>query len=691
MISLDCETTGLDLRHGAKPFMVQICYDSGRQIWWEWEVDPLTRQPRVPEADLRDIARRLRRCKSVVLQNPKFDVAALQTLYRGSLEWDWSKTYDTLLAGHLVCSNEPHDLTSMALIHLGVNVKPFEDAIQQAANEARRLVRRDYPDWRIAKAGLPEMPSAKGKVWKGDMWLPAAVAREESRPEDDPWWTVCSEYGNSDTETTLALFLRQREILKEKNLWKIYKERLKILPIVYQMESTGVTLSGERLRELQEEYGAESKRAAKTCLRIAKKKGYSLDLPKGSNNKSLTTFIFGEEGLSLEPFKKSKKTGAPSLDEECVEHYLSTLPEKGMRGKFIQALADKRKKGTSLSYMESYERFWLPLTPMSKLAQKYQQVDWYRLHPSLNPTGTHTLRWTSQNPNSQQVSRKEDSNLRYCFGPAPGREWWAIDAKNIELRIPAYEAGETEQIALFEKPDEAPFFGSNHLLVCSILHPEKFEECVRDGVSFKDRYKTLYGRTKNGNFAVQYGAMEKYGTADRAYGVKGGHKKVQSRFREVKRLNDKMIRMAQECGYVETMPDRTVDPDRGYPLYCTRDFYGGIKPTIPLNYHVQGTAMWWMMKAMIRCQEYLDNFNENRVLKARAYMIMQVHDEIVFDFPKSKLDPTIEYKGFNRLRCNLPEIKKLAKLMERGGDDIGVPTPVSVEYHPDNWGEGVSL
>ena len=138
----------------------------------------------------------------------------------------------------------------------------------------------------------------------------------------------------------------------------------------------------------------------------------------------------------------------------------------------------------------------------------------------------------------------------------------------------------------------------------------------------------------------------------------------------------KLKRSIEEFGYVETMPDKTVDPKRGYPLLCTRTHYGKILPTVPLNYHVQGTAMWWMSKAMVRSQEYLNMLNAMQN-SCGYFMAMQVHDEIVFDFP------------YKPKQGNLPKIEKIGRLMARGGDDIGLPTPVSVEYHKDNWSEGL--
>ncbi len=711
MLSLDCETTGLDLRHGAKPYLVTVCDEDGEQQWWEWDVDPLTREPSVPDCDLVEIQEAIDDADSLVLQNPKFDAAALQTVFGGELRWNWSKSYCTLLAGHLLDSSSRHDLTSMALMYLDVDVRLYEDAIEQATKEARNLARKKYPDWRIAKKGLPEMPSAKEAVWKIDMWLPRAIAKEEGYPwggtlqqprhpevkEQHLWWTVCANYANSDSETTLALFLRQRELLKERNLWWIYQERLKLPSIVYAMEKRGVTISHSRLVKKRKEYRSETERAGRICVNIAKGYGYDLQLPKGASNNSLKNFVFGEDVvdeetgevvdvktyLDLPVVKSSKKTGAPALDKEVMEEYEASLPRNSKQLSFVRALASKRKRDTALAYMDSYEKFWVPLPDSD---------DWFRLHSSLNPTGSHTLRFSSSNPNQQQVSKLEETNLRYCFGPAPGREWWSLDAKNIELRIPAYVAGETEQIALFEKPDEPPYFGSNHLLVFSILHPDKWDHDDPEGLlKAKKKYEaTWYQWVKNGNFAVQYGAIEKSGTADRAYHVPGAQQRIQGRFKKVKVLNEKMIAHAEKYGYVETMPDKTVDPDRGYPLVCPRSPWGShrIEPTKPLNYWSQGTAMQWMTKAMVRCQEYLDGLNAKPESKG-YYMVIQAHDELVFDFPKSKVHPSKDTGKFRR--SNLWVIRKLQKLMEQGGDDIGIPTPVSVEYHADTWSEGVCV
>lgn len=661
MISLDTETTGIDLYHGAQPFFVTICKDDGTQLWWEWDVDPETRQVKIPDNDLVEITQEtILTGEDLILQNAKFDVAALHTTeYRFGTHWPWNRTQDTLLAGHLLASNHPHDLTTMALEYLGKDIQPYEDRLELAVKEARRIC-KGYPSWRIAKRGLPEMPSAKEKTWKFDSWLPKTIYRLEG--EGEPFWDmVLRDYSNMDSAVTLALWKAQQVLLKQRGLWEIYEVRRKLLPIIFWMERRGVTISSSRLTELVDEYSRES--VTKGCImkNIAEDFNFDLEIPKGGVNKSLKQFLFGKNYLNLPHIKVSDKTAEPSLDREVLDSYLSILPRKSKPLAFIKALRDKRKRDTAINYLEGYRRYWLP---------SESNDSFFILHPSLNCTGTDTLRWSSSNPNEQNISKQEGFNLRYAFGPAPGREWWAMDAENIELRIPAYEANEREMIDLFEQPDKEPYHGSYHLLVSHILHPQKFERCIQDGTNFKKQYPHLYRRVKNGNFAVQYGAVESSGTADRSYGVPGAQKLIQSRFSKIKILGDKQIAFAEKHGYVETIPDKTVNPLRGYPLLVQRVSWGGIKPTIPLNYHIQGTACWWMLKAMIRCQEFLDDFNSRS--KNKYYMILQVHDELVFDFPKG-------------LKENKKIANKLRRLMEAGGNDIGVPTPVKVEQIPEHW------
>lgn len=361
--SLDTECTGLDLYHSANPFFVTMCREDYELKYWEWFVDPLTRQPIIPEGDLGEIQAELYKAEKLALQNSKFDVTALAQL--GLKKFPWSKVLDTLRAGHLLASSQPHDLTTMALVYLGVNIQPLEDALEVATKEAQKIARERYPTWRIAKKGLPEMPSAKEKVWKYDSWLPRAIAWEEDYEPDHPWRTVLSDYGNGDSTVTVDLIKVQLAEIKRRGLEAIYYKTLEVLPVAYKMELRGITVIGENVRKLREDFTKRSLVAGDICRAIAKEYkgegyegGYALEIPKGANNKSLKTFVFD---VMQVPIVEVTNKGEPSLDKFAIAEYLVHFDEGSREHNFFKNLVEKRKCGTSLSYMESYERFWQPL------------------------------------------------------------------------------------------------------------------------------------------------------------------------------------------------------------------------------------------------------------------------------------------------------------------------------------------
>lgn len=672
LLGFDTETTGVDLHHGASPFFVTTCTEQGVQQWWEWDVDPMTRKPLVPTEDLVEIRTLLAQNRfRLVLHNATFDAEAMTAADEWFLHnWPWSRTEDTLMAAHLLASNQPHDLTTVALIYLGVNLKKYEDGIEEATREAVRHARSVYPDWMVAKVGLPCMPSAKGQVWKNDMWLPRAIAQEENYPDDHPWWHLLTEYANVDSAATVELWRVMKGEIERQGLLEIYHERCKVQPVIMKMQSHGIHASRERMESLVTEFTASSEEHHAECIKLADNEIESLPANGSSNDLKYVMF----EKFALESPKVSKKTGAPSMDKSVLDHWLATLDEDSTPYNFVTHLRDYRKRKTALGYLKSYDKFSKRWKPLSK-----RDKDTLILHPRFNPTGTHTLRWSSSNPNAQQISKQTGVNLRYAFGPAPGREWYSLDYDNLELRIPAYEAGETVMTDLFENPTAPPYYGSNHLLAFAILHPDKWNPKEDDSLlKAKKKYSTTwYAWTKAGNFAVQYGAMEKSGTADRAYHVDGGQALISENFGKIKLLNESMIEYANEYGYVETIPDKTVCPERGYPLYCEQGKWGGVRPTLPLNFHVQGTACWIIAKAMVSCQLFLDDINKHERTENCYHQIMQVHDELVFDFPAGDTP--------RRRKKNALVAAGVRSLMEVEGDNVNVPLTCGLDKHDNNW------
>jgi DNA polymerase I-like protein with 3'-5' exonuclease and polymerase domains len=691
LLALDTETTGVDFRHGSAPFLVSYCDDSGVAGFWgeNWTVDPVSRRVLVPSGEVGEIREVVESADRIVMHNPKFDVTALGVI---GVTVPWGKVYDTLRGAHLLYSNRPKDLTSLAMQYLGLDLLPYEEALGVAVKKARLRCRKLFPDWRTAREDEPDMPSCKGEAWRSDYWLPRALwlSSGEIRQEFPAWGTVLFDYATADAEATYLIWQRMRPLIEGRRLWRIYEEAIKVLPIAHEMEELGVTTNRHRLKELRTRYSVEAVRHGRECEQIAKREfGHDLVLPAGGVNNNLRELCF--EKMKLPPVRNPKaKTNAPTLNKEAITYYLASLPPGSQQLKFVEHLIEKRKRDTAIKFMDGYERFWLPLGITDENGCEL----WYNLHPNLNPTGSDTLRWSSSNPNEQNISKKgmyegDTQTLRYVFGPPPGYEWWSLDAKNIELRIPFYESDQQDLIELFENPDAPPYYGSNHLANFHAVYPEIWEEAVREvgwekaGPYCKKKYEsTWYKWCKNGGFCKQYGGQK--ALTDATFRREGAFDLMEAKFDKLATLNQYQIRFAEKHGYVETIPDREVDPDRGYPIMCTRSEYGKVTPTLPLSYHVQGTAMWWTMKAMVRCQEQI---LEWRKAGFDCRIVMQVHDEIVFQLPK-RAHPKSP-RG-NRL-SNLPRVRALARLMGQGGDDIGIPTPVGIEYHEHHWSEGITF
>lgn len=779
--AVDTETTGLDLYHGARPYSVAMCTAEGDVSFWEWQVDPLTRWVSTPGDDLIAIAERIRDARRLVGHNIKFDVGMLGAagaVFGGATKWPWAKTEDSLVAAHLLCSNAPHDLTACATTWLARDILPFEKQLEDATAKCRsrvqqaRLARkRNKPkspaedqlaDWRIAEKGLSEMPSASGKFWKADGWLPKAMADHDRLPRPGldcahswdwdagrcrkcgghHWWVVLADYAIEDVETTVRLWDVQATEIDRRRHWPLYRERMKALPTLLAMEARGVTVHRTELRRLKTQLLEDVAAIERDLLGIALGAGCpGLVLPKGGRNGSLDEFLFGKvviacpvckrenevdgsrldyarkmeaakapcamckedkrpvpgrpkvvsvSGLCLPPVYNPKaKTDKPAFDAKiAIPWYKENLPP-GPALTFIKQYEKRQGRLKAVGYLDDYDSacgYGVPI----------DETDWLTLHPTYHAGGTSLLRRSCSDPNLQQVGKKKETNLRRCLGPAPGREWWSMDYKNLELRIPAYESGEADLIALFENPDAPPFYGSEHLLNFSVVYPDVWEEemgkvchdcckgqvvdLTRIGPHVKKKFEdTYYQWCKNGDFAVGYQAGDE--TADRTFRRPGSRRRLLARFAKKEAHYQRQLAFAKKHGWVETIPDRSLGMVQGYPVMVTRTEKDDVLPTTPLNFRTQGTAGWVTLKAMNRCAPKLAEWTAAD--QRGWFMILEVHDELVFDFPAGT--------GPDPWRTNLKRALELKKLMEQSGDDVNIPLPVDVEYHAVSWGDGLTV
>lgn len=725
IISLDTETTGVDLAHGAKPFIVTSTELNKDPIFWEWDVNPLTREPEIPGEHLEEIAELLDAAELIYLQNAKFDARALANI---GIQLPWEKVRDTLVMGHLLASNHSHKLEDMVVEYLGVDIKKFETDVKAATTQARIIAKKSFPHWKLADEGLLNMPSVKSssnrdedKPWKNDMWLPRALIKGGmTQYVMSHWPTAASRYANGDSEHTLYLGIEMEKLIRERGYWDIYIKHRTLLPqIACEMEDYGVTAIGDHTEQSIQEYEEHVAEAESVLCDIAFSYGHQLELAKGASlNDNMRDFFYGavhqncprcgytkrvkhwngeyvagaafcpkcgkgntrraavrselvttrRANLNL-PVIESAKTGNATLDANAMQEYLVTL--EGEAYDFIKILADKRGYDTALTYRHAYRRYWIPVPGAP---------GYYRIHCSLNPFATDHLRWASNSPNMQNVSTGDDEgelNARECFGPAPGREWWDMDFRNLEKRIPAYECMEPKLVEIFEKPNDPPYWGSDHNLIASLLFPDEYWPLAEIEGEFKKRYPRMAKKAKNTNFGKQYGAGKR--KCELTSGVPGAFDLIDRGLPELAKLQAHYLNTAKKTGWVQTLPDRTIDPTKGYPILASRTEDGGVLSTTPFNYHVSGTACWCKNTALVRCTEQCKKWQAEGF---DAHIALEVHDSMLFDFPRGET-----------METNLWRARILQKLMEQAGDDLipRIPTPVKVEYCAHSWAKGVAV
>ena len=266
-----------------------------------------------------------------------------------------------------------------------------------------------------------------------------------------------------------------------------------------------------------------------------------------------------------------------------------------------------------------------------------------RIHPTINTNKARTGRESSQNPNLQNVSKKEV--LLNPF-PVPARKVFVcpdqcilllVDYAGIEMRLIIDQCGEEEMLKAVNRG------GDVHDMASEVL----FGDIYRNEKN-KERKKVLRSAGKNANFAVPYGAggakiattlgIEQLGISLDTF--TDNFKEYQNRWPKIAFFTRTIIEQVREFGYVST--------PFGRRLYVPRDkaYSGG-------NYLIQGTAGGVLKRAQTRVDTYLKN---NWLDKIK--LVLPIHDELIISFPKSllKLKDRI-IKDISKIMCDMPEIQ----------------------------------
>ena len=389
----------------------------------------------------------------------------------------------------------------------------------------------------------------------------------------------------------LAPILRDR--LEEDGLLALFEDvELPLAAVLARMERSGVRVDEGFLGELSAQYEKELSRIEAEIYGLAGEE-FLVSSPK-----QLQRILF--EKLKLPPVKKTK-TGF-STDEKVLEK-LSAQHELP-----AAILAYRRLAKLKSTYVDALPRLVNPETG--------------RIHPSFHQTGAATGRLSCTDPNLQNIPirTEEGVRIREAFIPAEGMTLLSADYSQVELRILAHYSGDESLIEAFAKGED--------------VHRRTAAEVA--GIDPETVTAEQRARAKAINFGIIYGSTA-FGIANQL-GIATADAQATidtyfERYRGVRRFLDETIRRAREEGFVRTLLGRR----RWLPDLASRNrVLRQAGERMAVNTVIQGTAADLIKKTMVEVHE---------VLAAEApevRMILQVHDELVFEVPTGVVEPIRE-------------------------------------------------
>ncbi|WP_024537524.1 DNA polymerase I [Comamonas badia] len=397
-------------------------------------------------------------------------------------------------------------------------------------------------------------------------------------------------YSCEDSDQTLDVHrVLWPRLEQDARLRAIYALEIASSETLFRIERNGVLVDAKKLAQQSHELGMRIMALEKEAYELAGQP-FNLGSPK-----QLGEIFFDKLGM---PVVKKTATGARSTDEEVLEKLAEDYP-----------LPAKLLEHRSLSKLKSTYTDKLPtlINPATG-----------RVHTHYAQAVAVTGRLASNDPNLQNIPVRtaEGRRIREAFIAPPGRVIASCDYSQIELRIMAHISGDAALLKAFHDGVD----------VHRATAAEVFGVAVDAVSSEQRRYAKVI------NFGLIYG-MSSYGLAKNLgldnTAAKNYIDRYFERYPGVKRYMDETVDLAHRQGYVETVFGRR--------LYLP-DINGGSGPRkkaaerAAINAPMQGTAADLIKKAMVAVQARLD------AEKPEILMILQVHDELVFDLPEADAD-----------------------------------------------------
>jgi DNA polymerase-1 len=413
-----------------------------------------------------------------------------------------------------------------------------------------------------------------------------------------------------------------RERLREQGSLPLFQDvEMPLVPVLAEIERNGFLLDVEGLQTLSKELERELEQMVGSIYRLAGGE-FNIGSPK-----QLATVLF--ETLGLKPLRKTK-TGY-STDEDTLTQLASQheLPAQILNYRTLTKLKS--------TYVDALPQLVNPETK--------------RLHTSLNQTVAATGRLSSTDPNLQNIPVKGDYGLRIreAFIAPPGHQLLCADYSQVEPRILAHLSQDPRLLQVFEQGEDI------HMATAMEIFNLPAGEVTRE----------MRRAAKSVVFGIVYG-ISPFGLASNIGVPQADAKKYIETFFEkfsaVRALMDRNIDDGKTKGYTTTVLGRR----RQIPELQSGDpSQRGVGERMAVNSPIQGSAADLIKVAMIKVHQRLQNE------LPRCKMILQVHDELIFEVPDQELEWA----------------KQLVKAeMEATGAALGLSVPLKVDLGVGcNW------
>ncbi len=420
-----------------------------------------------------------------------------------------------------------------------------------------------------------------------------------------------TDYAAEDADITYQLFRKYEPLLKEMGQETVFHDiECPLIPTLVEMEYEGIRLESPVLHKLSEELSED---IVATEARIYELAGEEFNL---GSPKQLGELLFGK--MELDPNAKKTKTGQFQTNEQVLSRL---APQHEIVAKVLDYRASTKLKSTYVDMLPGavYE-------PTGHIHTHYEQAV------------TATGRMQSSGPNLQNIPirREKGQEIRRAFVPrGPEFTLLAADYSQIELRLAAELSGDEGMMKAFQNDEDI------HAATAVRLHDVDPDDVTRE---MRDRAKTV-------NFGIIYG-ISAFGLSQRLNIPRSESAGlIDSYFEQypgVRKYMDDTIAFTKEHGYAETiLGRRRYLRDINSRNATTRQ--GAERNAI--NSRIQGSAADMIKIAMSRIQHELD------ARELRTRMLLQVHDELVFDMHRDEEDvvaPLVEDAMVNALDVSVP-------------------------------------